>query len=148
MLSGTGSDGSRGMRAIHEAGGLVIAQSERRAKFDGMPRNAVDTGVVDLVLPPEDIADALVRYLQHDGRLSLESTAPPIGGDQRWARIFELLQRECGVDFCDYKASTVGRRIERRLLLSDSRDLDNYLERAGARIPPSCARSTRTCSSA
>src|SRR5687768_5209838 len=53
VLSGTGSDGSRGVRAIHEAGGLVIVQSEITAKFDGMPRSAIETGVADFVLPPE-----------------------------------------------------------------------------------------------
>ncbi len=59
ILSGTGSDGSRGIRAIHDAGGLVIAQSEDTAKFDGMPRSAVETGVVDLVLPTVGMAKAL-----------------------------------------------------------------------------------------
>ena len=65
ILSGTGSDGSRGIRAIHDAGGLVIAQSEDTAKFDGMPRSAVETGVVDLVLPPVGMAKALLDYIQH-----------------------------------------------------------------------------------
>ncbi len=68
VLSGTGSDGSRGIRAIHEAGGLVIAQDDT-AKFDGMPRSAIDTGVVDLVLAPEGINEVLARYLEHGGHL-------------------------------------------------------------------------------
>jgi two-component system, chemotaxis family, CheB/CheR fusion protein len=126
VLSGTGSDGSRGIRSVHEAGGLVIAQTESSAKFDGMPRSAVDTGIVDLVLPPEEIGDTLVKYLEHDGRLG--DPEAPVGGDLM-ARIFELLKRESGIDFSDYKGSTVGRRIERRLLLSESRDLDEYVAR-------------------
>ena len=65
ILSGTGSDGSRGIRAIHEAGGLVVAQSEETAKFDGMPRSAIETGVVDFTLPPEAIGDVLLDFSQH-----------------------------------------------------------------------------------
>jgi two-component system CheB/CheR fusion protein len=126
VLSGTGSDGSRGIRSVHEAGGLVIAQTESSAKFDGMPRSAVDTGIVDLVLAPEDIGDTLVKYLEHDGRLG--DPEAPAGGDLM-TRIFELLKHESGIDFSDYKGSTVGRRIERRLLLSESRDLDEYVAR-------------------
>jgi two-component system CheB/CheR fusion protein len=125
VLSGTGSDGSRGIRAVHEAGGLVIAQTESSAKFDGMPRSAVDTGIVDLVLPPEEISDTLLKYLEHDGRLG-DPEAP--AGDLM-SRIFELLKQESNIDFSSYKGSTVGRRIERRLLLSESRDLDDYVAR-------------------
>jgi two-component system, chemotaxis family, CheB/CheR fusion protein len=127
VLSGTGSDGSRGLRAVHEAGGLVIAQSEDSAKFDGMPRSAVDTGVVDLVLPPEEIVVALGKYLEQEGRLT-EADGQEASGDVV-KRIFELLRRESGIEFGDYKGSTVGRRIERRLLLSDCRDLEQYVAR-------------------
>jgi two-component system, chemotaxis family, CheB/CheR fusion protein len=128
VLSGTGSDGSRGIRAIHEAGGLIIAQDDS-AKFDGMPRSAVDTGVVDLVLPPESIGDTLARYLDHDGHL-----ADMDGGADRdvLTRIFDLLRLESGIDFTDYKASTVGRRIERRLLLTETGDLERYLDKIAA----------------
>jgi two-component system CheB/CheR fusion protein len=124
VLSGTGSDGSRGVRAIHEAGGLVIAQDDT-AKFDGMPRSAVDTGTVDLVLPPDTMGDALARYQEHDGRLNEVAEANP----DVLARIFELLRRESGIDFAGYKASTVGRRIQRRLLLTRSGDMGDYLDR-------------------
>jgi two-component system, chemotaxis family, CheB/CheR fusion protein len=130
VLSGTGSDGTRGVRAIHEAGGLVMAQSEESAKFDGMPRNAVDTGLVDLVQAPEELADALLRFLTHHSRFSVEQPASAIE-EGPLGRILALLQQECGIDFSEYKSSTVGRRIERRLLLSDSRDLEGYLERLG-----------------
>src|SRR6185369_7328093 len=98
VLSGTGSDGSRGIRAVHEAGGLVIAQTESSAKFDGMPRSAVDTGIVDLVLPPEEIGGTLVKYLEHDGRLG--DPDAPVGGDLM-SRIFELLKHESAIDFSD-----------------------------------------------
>jgi two-component system CheB/CheR fusion protein len=129
VLSGSGSDGSRGIRAVHEAGGLVIAQTEESAKFNGMPKSAIDTGVVDLVLPVDDVPAALIRYLEHDGTLAAEE--PDGAGGDTMARILQLLRRESGIDFADYKASTVGRRIERRLLLSDSPDLDGYVKRVG-----------------
>ncbi len=124
VLSGTGSDGSRGIRSIHEAGGLVIAQDES-AKFDGMPRAAVDTGTVDLVLAPEAVGAALDRYLEHDGRVNEMAEANP----DVLTRIFELLRRESGIDFAGYKGSTVGRRIQRRLLLTRAGDLTEYLDR-------------------
>jgi two-component system CheB/CheR fusion protein len=127
VLSGTGSDGSRGVRTVHEAGGLVIAQDENSAKFGGMPRSAFDTGTVDLVLTPEAIAEALVKYLEHDGHLTEQPDA--IASDDVMGRIFELLRRECGIEFGDYKGSTVGRRVERRLLLSECPDLEQYVER-------------------
>jgi two-component system, chemotaxis family, CheB/CheR fusion protein len=127
ILSGTGSDGSRGIRPIHQAGGIVLTQSEESAQFSGMPRSAVDTGLVDRVLSPAEMPNLLVRYVQNDGILS-EKAELNVAGDAL-GRIFELLRRESGVDFSDYKASTVGRRIERRLLLSDSQTLERYVQR-------------------
>ena len=139
VLSGTGSDGSRGIRRVHEAGGLVISQCEDSAKFSGMPRSANDTGVVDLVLTPEQIPAALLRYVQNDGTLAEPETfgqardadGKPLegGGADSMSRLFELLRRESGIEFNDYKTSTVGRRIERRLLLSDSQDIERYVKR-------------------
>ena len=120
-----------GVRAIHEAGGLVMAQSEESAKFDGMPRNAIDTGLVDLVQPPEELADALLRFLTHHSPLRASSSRPRPIAEGSLGRILALLQRECGIDFSEYKSSTVGRRIERRLLLSDSRDLERLPRAAG-----------------
>jgi two-component system CheB/CheR fusion protein len=131
ILSGTGSDGSRGIRPVHEAGGLVIAQREESAKFSGMPRSAADTGLVDLILDPEQIPPALLRYVQNDGTLGDDALAAPAdspSGDAM-TRLFALLRRESGIDFNDYRTSTVGRRIERRLLLSDSGDLERYVQR-------------------
>jgi two-component system CheB/CheR fusion protein len=127
VLSGTGSDGSRGVRDIHAAGGLVIVQSEASAKFDGMPKSAEKTGVADLVLPPAEIRASLIRYA---ARARDHAGAPPAreAGDAV-STIFELLRRESGIDFASYKQSTVSRRVDRRLLLSRSRDLDEYVEK-------------------
>jgi len=129
ILSGTGSDGSRGIRAIHDAGGLVIAQSEDTAKFDGMPRSAVETGVVDLVLPPVAMAKALLDYIQHPihGTKSGSSIGKLVS-ETGMNAVFSLLRAECGIDFSHYKPNTVLRRIDRRLQLNRSLDLDEYVE--------------------
>lgn len=129
ILSGTGSDGSRGIRAIHDAGGLVIAQSEDTAKFDGMPRSAVETGVVDLVLPPVEMAKALLDYIQHPlhGTKSGNSIGKLVS-ETGINAVFSLLRAECGIDFSHYKPNTVLRRIDRRLQLNRSVDLDEYVE--------------------
>jgi two-component system, chemotaxis family, CheB/CheR fusion protein len=129
ILSGTGSDGSRGIRAVHDAGGLVIAQNEETAKFDGMPRSAVETGVVDLVLPPAEMAKALLDYIQHP--VHGAKTGNPIGklvSETGMNAVYSLLRAECGIDFSHYKPNTVLRRIDRRLQLNRSDDLDEYVE--------------------
>lgn len=127
VLSGTGSDGSRGIRDIHEAGGLVVAQSEESARFDGMPRSARETGLVDLVLPAADMPDAilkLIRFRSPDSR-GKDRAVPEVG----LQAIFRMLREEYGIDFSQYKPSTVTRRVERRLLLNQSLDVEQYVER-------------------
>jgi two-component system CheB/CheR fusion protein len=127
VLSGTGTDGSRGIRDIHEAGGLLIAQSEESASFDGMPRAAIDTGIVDFVLPPQAMPDALVRILKHQGNSSPQ--VEPVSRQQsRYTEILKRLLEEYGIDFVYYKPSTVNRRIERRMAISEFQDLDKYIE--------------------
>ena len=132
VLSGTGSDGSRGIRDIHDAGGLVLAQSDETAKFDGMPRSAMDTGIVDLELPPEEMPPALLRYVKHPQSVMVaesDSAAGAVGNAMD--AVLRLLRQEYGIDFSYYKPSTVTRRIERRLLLNQSLDLDEYARRLG-----------------
>ena len=69
VLSGTGSDGSRGIQAIHDAGGYIIVQIDESAKFDGMPRSAIETGIVDEVVVPEEIPEHLLRYIMHQDKI-------------------------------------------------------------------------------
>jgi two-component system CheB/CheR fusion protein len=130
VLSGTGSDGSRGVRDIHEAGGLVIVQAPETAKFDGMPNSARQTGSVDLVLPPEEIPAALLRCIRHPGipgeGRDAQATVPPDAG---LPAIFRMLRDAFAIDFAQYKPSTVTRRIERRLLLNRSYEVDDYVKR-------------------
>ncbi|HXE52740.1 MAG TPA: chemotaxis protein CheB, partial [Tepidisphaeraceae bacterium] len=131
VLSGTGSDGSRGIRDIHEAGGLVLAQSEETAKFDGMPKSALDTGVVDAVLGPEEIPKAIGEYVKRHtaGVRGQEIPSSEIEAAHGVDAIFKLLRDEYGIDFSHYKPNTVARRIERRLSLNQAVDLDDYVQR-------------------
>ncbi len=129
VLSGTGSDGSRGIRDIHEASGLVLAQSPESAKFDGMPNSAVKTGVVDLILPPEQMPNALLKYAKHPlGRDLHPAAAEPVP-ETAMDVIFRRLRDAYGIDFSHYKPETVMRRTERRLLLNQSADLQQYVDR-------------------
>ncbi|HEY2517033.1 MAG TPA: chemotaxis protein CheB [Polyangiaceae bacterium] len=124
ILSGGGSDGSRGARAVHDAGGLVVVQNEQTAQFDGMPRNARDSGIADWVLPPEEMPRAILSHVQ-----SAESPALPPESKDGMSAVYRMLEREFGLDFTHYKPSTVTRRIERRLQLSRVDDIDAYVGR-------------------
>ncbi|MFP4541840.1 MAG: chemotaxis protein CheB, partial [Opitutales bacterium] len=126
VLSGTGSDGSRGVRAIHERGGLVFAQSEESAKFDGMPRAAIETEIVDFVLPPERMPEVLLAYSGVGGLAGVEGVVKL--EETEFSAIFELLKQHHGLDFHAYKPTTMRRRIERRMVLRQVRDLEAYAE--------------------
>jgi two-component system CheB/CheR fusion protein len=120
VLSGSGADGARGCQALAGAGGLVIAQDPREAAFDGMPRNAIASGAVDLVLPVGAIAAALVRH----GRAG--AGAPPVTG---LARIIDMLRARTPHDFTLYKQGTLERRIARRMALAGIpvADVERYI---------------------
>jgi two-component system CheB/CheR fusion protein len=130
VLSGTGSDGSRGIADIHRAGGLVLAQDLDSAKFDGMPKSAAETGVVDYVLPPERMPGALLSYIRHPGADDLADFAPPDPALlEGFDAIFQLLRKAYDIDFSYYKRATVTRRVQRRLEMSQVTDLDEYVAR-------------------
>ena len=129
ILSGTGSDGSRGIRDVHDAGGLVIVQSDHSAKFDGMPKSAMQTGMVDLVLSPGEIGEVLGRYVTNPIRSELVAETNAIDlNEPALKKLIRLLREEHGIDFSVYKQTTVLRRIERRLLLSQTADFEAYVE--------------------
>ena len=129
VLSGTGSDGSRGIRDVHEAGGLVVSQDQASAKFDGMPVSAQETGLVNLVLPPNAMAKALVRYAQGDiARNDLSEDQFPTESLAGIDRIFQLLNQTFGIDFSQYKSSTVGRRLQRRFDMLRIRRFEDYVD--------------------
>jgi two-component system CheB/CheR fusion protein len=126
ILSGSGSDGSRGIREISQAGGTVLCESPDSAQFNGMPLSAIRTGDVDRVLPPEEIAAAVAGLAASDAAPRLPSE--PVTEERGVEAILRLLRDEYTIDFSHYKASTVTRRIERRLALNRSLDIDMYVE--------------------
>lgn len=132
ILSGTGSDGTQGLKAIKKNAGLVIAQDPAEAAYDGMPRSAIATGDVDLVLPVTGIAELLLRYARlPPGPLVQPHTSPPDEIPDWLPPIVDLLRSRTRHDFTQYKQGTLRRRIERRMTLSGI-ELDargGYLDR-------------------
>lgn len=125
VLSGTGSDGTLGLKSIKVEGGFTIAQEPSSAKYDGMPRSAIASGVVDLVKKPESIARELTRiYKQFDSLVRNDSRV--IEDDENLTTIFTLLRAEVNIDFSHYKRTTIHRRVSRRLLVLDIDNLEAY----------------------
>ncbi len=124
VLSGTGSDGSEGLRAIKEAGGLTLVQEPDTAKYEGMPRSAVATGLVDKVLNVGDMPTALRDYFDR-----AQSGAPALTEEADFLkRMCEELRRKLGHDFSQYKSSTMLRRAQRRMQVLGTTG-DEYLKR-------------------
>ncbi len=130
VLSGTGSDGSKGVVDIASSGGLVIVQDPQTAKFDSMPVNAQQTGEVHLVLSPASMGEALRRYaLEGDSSVALRDLQTMPVEETGLRRVFQLLQRAHNIDFSHYKSTTVDRRIQRRIDLQGIGSLDDYVAR-------------------
>jgi len=130
ILSGTGSDGTQGLRAIKAAGGITFAQEAASAKYDGMPRSAIAAGAVDLVLTPEDIARELARIGGNPAlRPGASAPARPATAEDGdgMSTIFSLLRGAHGIDFSSYKPATIERRIKRRMVLQRIERLDAYV---------------------
>ena len=128
ILSGTGTDGSLGLKAVKEKGGLVIVQDPEEAAFDGMPRSAIMSGGADLVLAVAKIPQALVRYSRQkyvkDGSKGLRA---PDNVQEAFADIIDLLAAKTPHDFSLYKQGTLQRRIERRMAMAGIESSARYL---------------------
>ncbi|HEY2343872.1 MAG TPA: chemotaxis protein CheB, partial [Chthoniobacteraceae bacterium] len=153
ILSGAGSDGAKGLKAIKHAGGITFAQDADSSKYDSMPRSAVATGCVDFVLPPGKIATEIGRLILQPGSTKSRAAAnarrrgsKPTEGSRnrllrgatgaRWPtgpedtnlrKLFALLRSKTGLDFSLYRPSTITRRLNRRLVLHKVADLESYL---------------------
>ncbi|WP_143130985.1 chemotaxis protein CheB [Roseospirillum parvum] len=126
ILSGTGSDGAHGVRAVRAAGGLVLAQSPDNAKYDGMPRAAIETGLVDLILPAERIARELPRLLQRQRQIVSQEMVPEeLAAVERLVR---CLRKRSGVNFGRYKRAMVLRRARRRMQTLEVFDFPAYVD--------------------
>src|SRR5205807_8729779 len=130
ILSGTGSDGSLGLKAIKDHGGLVVAQDPDDTEYDGMPRSAIMTGAVDLVRSVEEISETLAKYgrqLVLNGERG-KGLAPDDHPPDRLAEIVDLLHTRTAHDFSLYKPGTLSRRIERRMALAGADDSVGYID--------------------
>lgn len=125
VLSGTGSDGTIGLRRIKEEGGITFVQDPTTAMQPGMPQSAIEAGVADFCLSPEEIGDELMRLSAHP--FIARGELPHALDADKLAKIFELLRGAFGVDFAGYKRGTIERRIERRMALHKIDLLPDYL---------------------
>ena len=130
ILSGNGSDGTRGLRAIKAAGGITFTQDEKSAKYPSMPASAISAGCVDFALAPIRIAQELVSIAAHPyvapGRID-ESELQAAGAQKLYQEIFTILRQGLGVDFSQYKRATLVRRIQRRMALHKIEQLSEYV---------------------
>ena len=127
VLSGAGSDGTLGIRAVKEAGGMVMVQDTQTAKFDSMPQSSIATGLVDFVLPPERMAEALEEFLKHPYITNQARIEPEVGQGKTMSKILATLRASTGVDFSAYKENTIIRRLERRVSVKRLTSLEEYL---------------------
>ncbi len=129
VLSGTGSNGTQGMKEVKAVGGLTMVQDPETAQFDGMPRSAITAGMADHITAPEEMPEILLRYARHpymadpDGLAAEASDAQPILDP-----VFALLRARSGHDFRNYKQSTLQRRIHRRMGLTNRGTLTEYAD--------------------
>lgn len=126
ILSGTGSDGTNGIKAVKEKGGLTIVQDPESAKFDGMPRSAINTGVVDYILSPKDIAGEILHYSKYRTIIEPEYGEMGPSDEESFSHIYSVMKKIRGIDFTHYKRTTVLRRIERRMVVNHCESLAEY----------------------
>jgi two-component system CheB/CheR fusion protein len=125
ILSGTGSDGSQGLREIKAEAGLVLVQDGASAKYNGMPKSAIDTGLVDFVLAPSEMPAKLMQY-SHYPHLDMPALGNPVDTEAMLQKILTLIRNQRGHDFSQYKKNTIYRRIERRMQLHQIEKLADY----------------------
>ena len=134
ILSGTGTDGTKGIQSIQNNGGIVIVQDPSSAKFDGMPNSAIATGFTDLVLSPELIPGEIFNYIhENPPKTQLLSQSDEL----LLPEVFKLIEKHCQYDFSNYKVPTILRRISRRMIQLQIEKLDQYIEKLRA-SPEEC----------
>lgn len=130
LLSGSGTDGTLGMAEIQANGGVTFAQNAESAKFQDMPRSAIQANCVDYILPPKSIAQELARIAHHPyvGSDTTEETAEVGSNETRSLNsIFQLLRKTAGVDFTHYRKTTILRRIQRRMVVHKLDRIEDYV---------------------
>lgn len=128
ILSGTGSDGTMGTRAIKEAGGIVMVQDEESAKFSGMPKSSISTGLVDYILHPAAMPEELINFIRHPfvkkTKILEETTKENL---DNLSKVILLIKEYNGIDFSYYKENTIIRRLERRVSINRFSTLEEYI---------------------
>ncbi|MBO6620527.1 MAG: PAS domain-containing protein [Balneola sp.] len=127
ILSGTGSDGSRGIKTIKERGGTVLVQDPAMAQFVGMPNSAISTNIVDYIKPVEELGKTLSKISSHSFKIDYDGSNSFSDYDLL-DKIFELINKKFRIDFSVYKKATILRRIEKRLAINSIQSLQKYLE--------------------
>lgn len=128
VMSGTGSDGTSGIKAVKENGGLVIVQNPDTAKFDGMPKSVINTGLADFILSPDEIVDEILNFTNYPTIIRPQEKEVLFSDEETFTQIYAILKKVSGIDFTNYKRTTVLRRIERRMVVTHSPSLGGYVE--------------------
>lgn len=126
IVSGMGTDGTQGLKAVKEVGGVIMVESPDSAKFDGMPRSAIGTGLVDYIAPIDDLPKELIAYVNHLPRLHKEISESDTQPSSALGKILRLVNTRTGHDFTLYKKSTLYRRIEKRASLHQIDGIAKY----------------------
>lgn len=128
ILSGTGTDGTLGSRAIKESGGIILVQAPETAQFNGMPQSAIHTGLADYILAPESMPEKLIQYIRHP---YISEKSEGIDKDKKESnleKILSMLRMKTDIDFSYYKPSTIIRRIERRISINNIESIETYIK--------------------
>lgn len=126
VLTGTGNDGTAGLKAIKEEGGITFAQDEASSEWKDMPRNAVAAGVVDFVMPPEEIPQKIIDLITNSFKSGNEKEGIANTHEDLFENILNLLYTRKGTDFTYYKQTTIQRRILRRMFINQQKDIPSY----------------------
>jgi len=128
VLSGTGTEGALGLRAVKGEGGMAMVQDPESAKYDGMPRSAVATGLADYILPPQQMPEQIISYVEHAlFKLPAKAAKPHPKENGLLDKVFILIRARTGNDFSKYKHSTILRRIDRRMAVHQITRLSDYV---------------------
>ncbi|HCN82528.1 MAG TPA: histidine kinase, partial [Sphingobacteriaceae bacterium] len=128
VLSGTASDGTLGLKAIKDQGGITFAQDEESAAYEGMPHSAIQAGIVDFILPPESIPEKLLEVTKIINVNGADEAYLPLEDEEVFRQIIALLRIRKGTDFTYYKQTTIRRRILRRMALNKNEESAAYLK--------------------
>jgi len=129
ILSGAGSDGTLGIKAIKEFGGMTMAQDDESAKFESMPHSSISTGMVDIIRPPKQLAEELINYIKHPFVKEKRRIETILAGEQsQLSKVISILSETKNVDFSCYKENTIIRRLEKRISINRFEKIEDYIK--------------------